>query len=268
MTPAFGFSAGDLFAAIGLCTKIPKALRDSGGAASEYQQLILELGGLQDALSRLAALEPNESNINHVNAIRRMSLACMLPMQEFLTKLKKYEASLSPSEKSSPLRATARKTQYAVTTAEDVKSFRAMISGKVISINLLLATHASESLSRAEGRASTNHNVLVDKLEEAKDRIRSVHQTVDSTKAVTTAAAQQNTRNHRETTASLSVLTTRVASISTLGTPTLQILRARPAELRMLLQTLSRTSVQMYTILLDIQRKISAQPTLRLDSYI
>ena len=51
MTPAFGFSAGDFVSAIGLIRKISKALREVGGASSGYQHAIIELKGLEHALS-------------------------------------------------------------------------------------------------------------------------------------------------------------------------------------------------------------------------
>lgn len=40
-------------------------------------------------------------------------------------------------------RGTHYKTKWAISMAEDVEKLRALIAGKVISINLLLATHSS-----------------------------------------------------------------------------------------------------------------------------
>jgi hypothetical protein len=192
MTPAFGFSVGDFIATMGmyctelaptanlspdmglanshpgLCTKVAKTLQDSGAAIAEYQQVIMEIHGLQNALTRLAALDPTGSNIDHVNAIRRMALACSLPLQDFLSKIEKCEVAMSPFAKAKSFRSAGKKAQYAVFMTDEVKMLRAMISGKVISINLLLATHASETLSRTEGRMSSDQESVLAKLEEAK----------------------------------------------------------------------------------------------------
>jgi hypothetical protein len=53
-----------------------------------------ELYSLENALQRLLALELTESNINHVNVMRCMALACRFPLNQFLGKIKPYEASL------------------------------------------------------------------------------------------------------------------------------------------------------------------------------
>ena len=136
--------------AIGLCPKATKALKNTGGASCEYQNVIIELHGFQNVLARLAALEPTKSNISHVNAIRGVPLACRLPLVEFLSKLEKYKAAMGPLAASHTLRRTGKQAKCAVFIADDVESISALVSAKVISINLLLATHASETLSRID----------------------------------------------------------------------------------------------------------------------
>ncbi|KAF2635384.1 hypothetical protein P280DRAFT_194530 [Massarina eburnea CBS 473.64] len=286
MIPAFGFSVGDFIAAIGLCTKVAKTLKGSSGVSAEYQQVIIEIEGLQDALTRLARLEPTESNIDHVNAIRRMALACSLPMQDFLSKLERYEGSMSPFTTGKSIRSVGKKAEYAVFMSEEVKTMRTMISGKVISINLLLATHASETLSRTQDRLSTNQENLLSRLEEAKVGLSRIRQDIEN---MNTASCTSQERFEQETGAhliqigndnastkrSISALAIGVSSISTsittlcrLGTQIQSILSTFPAELRDLLQTVVRTNMQMYTVLLEVHRKISAPPTLALDSNI
>ncbi|EXJ78744.1 hypothetical protein A1O1_09146 [Capronia coronata CBS 617.96] len=135
MVPAFGFVSA------ALCQS-GKGPQTAGGASDDYQHALIELEGLQLALARLQALEPTESNVNQVNAIRGMALACRLPLQEFLTKLQRYEAQLGPRAAGS-LKAGGRKAKWAVFITQDVYKLRGMASAKVLSINLLLATHAS-----------------------------------------------------------------------------------------------------------------------------
>ncbi|KAI9812318.1 MAG: hypothetical protein M1827_004767 [Pycnora praestabilis] len=52
--PAFGFSIGDIVSAIDLASKVVKALRESSGAASEYQRLTGTLRQLDSARLRSA----------------------------------------------------------------------------------------------------------------------------------------------------------------------------------------------------------------------
>jgi hypothetical protein len=214
-------------------------------------------------------------------------------MQEFLLKLEKYEAAMSPFATSKSARSVGKKAEYAVFMSEEVKTMRAMISGKVISINLLLATHASETLSRTEIRLSNNQENLLKRLEEARDGMSRIHQDIDNmgtatttsqerfrqeTAASTSRLATQIDQVHQDTAStrrSISALAIGVGSISTsistlcsLGAQVLGILRVFPTELRALLQTVVRTNMQMYAVLLEVQRKISASPTLALESNI
>lgn len=123
--------------------KVSKALQDAGGASSEYQQVVIELHGLKTALRHLEKIVPTEATASHVNAIRGMALACQMPLQEFLTKFEKYEASLGPFARRNSFRAAGRKAGWALFAADEVSKLRAMIAAKVVSINLLLATYAS-----------------------------------------------------------------------------------------------------------------------------
>lgn len=122
--------------------KITKALRKVGGASSQYQHVLLELSGLYNVLQVLQRLEPSEDNASHINAIRGMALACQLPLRDFLTKLEKYEAPLSPFSPKYSFRAAGRKTQWAIAMDGEVEKLRACLAAKVVSINLLLHTHA------------------------------------------------------------------------------------------------------------------------------
>lgn len=54
---SFGFSVGDFLAAGALITDIVTCLKDSGGAASQYQELMRELDGLQMALNKIEHLK-------------------------------------------------------------------------------------------------------------------------------------------------------------------------------------------------------------------
>ncbi|KAL3473190.1 hypothetical protein BJX99DRAFT_249144 [Aspergillus californicus] len=141
--PPFGFSVGDFLAAGELIVKICKSLKAAGGAASEYQQVIIELEGLQRCLHHLQALEPNDYNINRVNALRGMALSVRIPLQEFLTKLQQYEASMGAFAPRTRLHGATKKTKWAVAVTEEVNRFRATIVAKIVSINLLIGIQTS-----------------------------------------------------------------------------------------------------------------------------
>jgi len=222
-----------------------------------------------------------------------MALACTLPLQDFLSKLENYEAAMSPFATGKSFRSARKRAQYAVFVSEEVKTIRAMISGKVISISLLLATHASETLSRTERRLSTDQEEILARVQDAKDGMSRLREDIKRMDASTTAVQEQHRQetadssnqlaqqlsqinnNTASTNQSIYSLTSGFASISTsltrlcdLGTQALAILRSFPAELRMLIQTIVRTNIQMYAILLEVHRRIATSPTLALESNI
>ena len=91
--PSFGFSAGDFVAAIELTIKIGKAIRETGGATTEYRLVSQDLQLLRQVLEITQALQLHGANAGHVNAIRRMGLTCL---REFAEKLdNRYSSALS-----------------------------------------------------------------------------------------------------------------------------------------------------------------------------
>ena len=138
-----------------LIRKISKALKEVGGASSEYQDVVIELKGLKHALQHLEALEPTEDNIGHVNAIRGMALACRLPLQDFMVKLEDYELSLGPWAERRSFRGARRKTQWAISFRQEVDKLRALVAAKQISINSLLAAQCSSGQPNIHSRPAT-----------------------------------------------------------------------------------------------------------------
>lgn len=123
--------------------KVSRALKSTGGAASEYQHVIIELNGLKNVLRRLESLQPNQDNEHHINAIRGMALACQLPLREFLAKMEKFEASLGPFSNSKWYCGVPQKSRWAMSFAEEVEKLRALVAAKTVSITLLLALNLS-----------------------------------------------------------------------------------------------------------------------------
>ena len=123
--------------------KVTKALKDTGGASTEYQLVVIELKSLKSILRHLETLQPTEDNVTHINAIRGVALACQLPLQDFMVKLEKYESTLGPFVDKRSLRAMAGKSKWAVVFTEKVERLRAMVAAKNISLNLLLSMHIS-----------------------------------------------------------------------------------------------------------------------------
>lgn len=92
---SFGFSVGDFLAASKLIFDITTSLSESGGSKSEYQELFRELDSLSRALKHVERLDSHTGvSSNTLDSIKCAALLCRHPLGEFLTKVRKYEASL------------------------------------------------------------------------------------------------------------------------------------------------------------------------------
>jgi hypothetical protein len=91
---SFGFSVGDFLAAATLIKDIVVCLKDSGGSASEYQELMDELHGLQIVLDKIDHLEGSARQTEAINSIKVAALNCQLVLQSFRRKLEPYDKSL------------------------------------------------------------------------------------------------------------------------------------------------------------------------------
>ncbi|KAI4239517.1 MAG: hypothetical protein LQ349_000277 [Xanthoria aureola] len=268
MTPAFGFSAGDFVNAIVLLKKISRALRDSGGASSEYQGAVVELENLQRTLQHLASLEPTEDNINHVNAIRGMALACQIPLRDFLAKLSRYETSLGPWASQSFLHKAARKAQWATAFSDDVKNLRALVAAKQISISLLLAAHTSQTVSRLSAKVSQQHFDLQRKtvtnsakIDQTTSKINAVH--VDTERASVVAHQKLDGLS-----AKVDQVQTSASSASSVAKQVFDFLVSFSREAQETMRAIVQSNWQIYHALLEVQDRVPQTPTGLLDSNI
>jgi hypothetical protein len=140
VVPAFGFSVGDFVAAIQLIRKVCLALKDTGGAASEYQSLITELQQLYLLLEHLRDLPTSSATSqNHYNVVRGMACEVQLPLRAFVEKLNAYSSKLGASVDTSSWRTAKRKVQWSTSMQQEVREMRAAVTMKIVSVSLLLA---------------------------------------------------------------------------------------------------------------------------------
>lgn len=134
---SFGFAVGDFIATGKLIKDIISILRTS--ARSEYQELLLELHGLQRALHQIEHLEaPSERHISVVS-IKVAALMCTHVLDEFAGKLKKFE-SLAGQPESSKVKIWNQNLRWRLTMVDEVRNLRAYISAHVGSLNMRLLT--------------------------------------------------------------------------------------------------------------------------------
>ena len=126
---AFGWSASDIVAALQLLNKVRIALKDSGGASSDYHEESSFLQSLLLTLRHIDALR--YAPLDH-DIAKSLDLHCeqiRIPLQVFLSDVKKsYEASLGSVSTRLKLLSAPRKIQWALFTANKVKTLREKIA--------------------------------------------------------------------------------------------------------------------------------------------
>lgn len=186
-----------------------------------------------------------------------------------------------------------RQTQYVLFMADAIKKMRAVIYGNVIRINVLLATHASEALSRTENRLATHHQDLTERLQDTRDNMAKIIDEMAETKveeiayrdkarrdSLRSAGQMQelsnkvdsNTATLTQGLSSLSVgigsITNSVSGIRDLSSQIISLLRIIPAELGSLIQSVIRSNARIESTLLRMDQKIAASPSLSLETNI
>ena len=140
MVTPFGFSVGDFVAGIELIRQLINALEDSAGSSSEYRELIKELYSLERALLEVKHLELDASQYAQLVALRQAATQCQQTIDEFLTKVRKFQPAFRTGAAKSSWRDSLRKIEWALYKKEDVERFRAQLSGHTASINMLMMT--------------------------------------------------------------------------------------------------------------------------------
>lgn len=137
---SFGFSAGDFITIATLINNIVSALSTSSTA--EYHELLLELHGLQRALNEIEHLNGPPSQEPAINAVKVAALMCQYPLDDFASKLKKYEGldlNIKTND-GSRINTWRLKLQWGFTMEEEVQKLRAYLMVHVGSLNMRLTT--------------------------------------------------------------------------------------------------------------------------------
>lgn len=137
---SFGFSVGDFVATASIIKDIVNCLKASGGSASEYQELMLELDGLQYALTKIEHLKGSAERTPIINGIKVAALNCQYVLSNFLEKLKEYEKSLAYGKTRGLVVDSTKKVKYELAIKTEAQNLRAYLTMHTGSLNLRLST--------------------------------------------------------------------------------------------------------------------------------
>jgi uncharacterized protein YbjQ (UPF0145 family) len=130
---SFGFSAGDFVTAGIIIKDIISCLKDSGGSASEYQELARELESLQVSLDNIQKLKVPSFQDASFKALQFMALNCQITLDEFRVKINKYRTL----EDSKGMRNSwGKKIKWQVLMKDDVQKLRMYLGVHIASMTL------------------------------------------------------------------------------------------------------------------------------------
>jgi hypothetical protein len=138
---SFGWSAGDLLAALTVLNKIRVALKDSGGASSDYQE---ENGFLQSVSTTLETLNSVQSLPLDADALKNLQQICRQiqgPLRPFLDKVNHdFQSKLGPQPVSknqfSKVFRAPRMMQWALSTSKQVQQLKNRIIMPLLALQI------------------------------------------------------------------------------------------------------------------------------------
>lgn len=173
---SFGFSVGDFLAAGQLTVNIVASLRESGGAKAEYQDLIRELESLHYALQHLDKLQAKTGSSTSLDSIKYAALSCRRPLEQFLSKIQRYDRSLGVWAKNdtNTFKGTVDKVRWAFGQRDEIRKLQSYLNVHVATINMLLAEYGLEKINLVSDKAEAGQQDIERRLEDTRGLLQQI----------------------------------------------------------------------------------------------
>jgi hypothetical protein len=137
---SFGWSVGDIVAALNLLHKVVIALKDTGGASSDYQDVSSFLNVLTFTLRHLNALQAAPLDPDLAKNLAQLCEQVQGPLTLFCERIRtSFERDLGADSTRLRLLTAGRKVQWALLTSKKVKELREKIGGPIVAIGVVLS---------------------------------------------------------------------------------------------------------------------------------
>ena len=147
MPAPFGFGVGDFIAVIELIVKVRKALKDSGGALSEFQDVVQELGSLQSILTHLGTIHFKErAGTSPALNLTQLIATCQRPLSDFLDHIARFQSSLNASTSRNFIHTSPRKAQWGLFMGAEIVKLRSVVAAKILQLQLVLQSFSMYDL--------------------------------------------------------------------------------------------------------------------------
>lgn len=165
---SFGFSVGDFLAVGKLIKDTVSCLQETGGAQSQYQDLVRELEHVQQVLGHLDRLRVS-GNSKNLDSIKYSALSCRVPLEDFLNKIhKKYDKSLGVWGRPGLFKITSKKLCWGLGDGKEAARLQSYLTLHVGTINILLLQHGFEKMNMASDQATIDQLNIQKRLKDTR----------------------------------------------------------------------------------------------------
>ncbi|KAF8846426.1 hypothetical protein BDZ45DRAFT_609009 [Acephala macrosclerotiorum] len=154
---SFGWSAGDIVAAVTLVGNIISCVQTVGGSREHFQELAVELHGLEQALTDVAELTKSLPAIPEAAALDYVSCSCRDTLERFYKRIKPFENSLGATSSRGKLKAAPRMVRWELLVKKDIPELRTYLVAHVGYINMRLNAATLRTTSNSRTQAQRNH---------------------------------------------------------------------------------------------------------------
>jgi hypothetical protein len=131
-------ASGDFVAGIALAKDCRAALKQNGGASSDYQGMVEDLEKVQEILAHVQKLKTDEHCLQLGNDIRGQAQDVQRKVQQFMKDTEKYKSALGTQAPKGFYRGSFTKIKWAQHASIKAKAFRQDVTTQMNSIQILL----------------------------------------------------------------------------------------------------------------------------------
>ncbi|KAJ4303049.1 hypothetical protein N0V90_001940 [Kalmusia sp. IMI 367209] len=147
---AFGWSAGDIAKAISILNTIYIALKETGGAVSQYQALKASIQGYILILEYLQTLQLESIDQSIVKAVNALGATALKHILNFEKEICKYDSALGHHPTNMKFSARIRKAQYALGVPKRVTKLQQDLEMHLGQIHVILGDRRARKLVRCD----------------------------------------------------------------------------------------------------------------------
>jgi hypothetical protein len=137
---SFGWSVGDIVAALQLLDKVVVALKDTGGASSHYQDVSAFLGVLTVTLQHLKALQAAPLDPDIAKNLEQLCAQIQGPLTSFRERIHlTFDRDLGSDSTRPKFLTAGRKLKWAISTSKEVKDLEKKIGRNISVIGVVLS---------------------------------------------------------------------------------------------------------------------------------